>query len=222
MKTKHLQFMRSERVGYYMRRDRAAASPGRYCSFIIDGADQKSYGLPHFTCSTKGDRGQKMKVKCVGVLEHGIERNARLFPMSEEFSTSSNQIIEALHRVLDMKYHEEGFLPPTMYIQIDNCGRENKNHYLLSYLESFVGLGVFNDVQASFLPVGHTHEDIDQVFSSLGRHLRTTDAHTMTELIKEMKNTLKRKSIVAKMKNMINYSDLCEYQNLLTRVQGIS
>ena len=57
-KTKHLQFMRSERMGYYMRRDRAAASPRRYCSFIIDGADQKSYGLPHFTFSTKGDRGQ--------------------------------------------------------------------------------------------------------------------------------------------------------------------
>ena len=221
-KTKHLQFMRSERMGYYMRRDRAAASPRRYCSFIIDGADQKSYGLPHFTFSTKGDRGQKMKVKCVGVLEHGIERKISLFPMTEEFSTGSNHIIEALHRVLDKKYHEEGFLPPTIYIQLDNCSRENKNHYLLSYLESLVGLGVFNDVQASFLPVGHTHEDIDQVFSSLARHLRTTDAHTMTELIKEMKNTWKRESIVAEMKNMINYSDLCEYQKLLTRVQGIS
>lgn len=145
-KHSRLEFMRRERMGYYNRRDRASRAPRRYCSFIIDGADQKSYGLPHFVFSSKDDRGHKLKVKCVGVLEHQMKKNITLFAFTEELQTGANHVIETLHRVLDKKYHEEGSLPPTMYVQLDNCSRENKNHYLLSYLESLVALGVFDEI----------------------------------------------------------------------------
>ena len=221
-KSNHLQFIRRERLGYYLRRDRTVSAPRRYCSFIIDGADQKSYGIPHFTFSTKSDKGHKMKIKCVGVLEHLIEKKVSLFPMTEEFATGANHVIEALHRVLDTKFHEEGKLPPSMYIQLDSCSRENKNHYLLSYLEWLVGLGVFNDIQASFLPVGHTHEDIDQAFSSLARHLRTTDAFTLNDLMEEMRNTCRKGATVAQMNNLTNYSGLCDSEKCIRKVRGLT
>lgn len=205
-RSNHIDHMRQERLGYYRRRDRAVTYPSRFCSFIIDGADQKSYGLPHFAFNTKADKGHKLKVKCVGILEHRPSKKLSLFPMREEFDTGSNHVIEGLHRVLDLKFQEEGALPPTMYVQFDNCSRENKNKFFLSYLESLVARGVFLEVQVSFLPVGHTHEDIDQAFSVVARHLKTKDAHTMTELIQDIKHSWGKESLVAQMKNVVNYT----------------
>jgi hypothetical protein len=42
---------------------------------------------------------------------------------------------------------------------------ENKNHVLVGYLASLVGRGVVGNVEIQFMPVGHTHILIDQVFS---------------------------------------------------------
>ena len=109
-----------------------------------------------------------------------------------------------------------------MFLQLDNCSRENKNHYLLSYVELLVGLGVFQDVQVSFLPVGHTHEDIDQAFSTLARHLLTTDAHTLRDLMEEMRNTWRKGATVAQMKNIINFSGLCKTEKCICKAQGIT
>ena len=42
--------------------------------------------------------------------------------------------------------------------------------------------GTFRKIIVSFLPVGHTHEDIDQFFSRIAMLLRTRDAHSRLEL----------------------------------------
>lgn len=47
-----------------------------------------------------------------------------------------------------------GRLPPVLYVQLDNCSRENKNWVMLSYLSTLVQLGVVAKVQLGFLPVG--------------------------------------------------------------------
>ena len=61
--------------------------------------------------------------------------------------------------------------PTTLFLQADNCAPENKNHWVLAALCWFVHLGLFDTVVLSFLPVGHTHEDIDALFSIHGRHI---------------------------------------------------
>ena len=38
------------------------------------------------------------------------------------------------------------FLPPILYLQLDNTARENKNQYLLSFLSYLVQVGVFSEV----------------------------------------------------------------------------
>jgi hypothetical protein len=43
--------------------------------------------------------------------------------------------------------------------------RENKNRYVLAFLKSLVDCGLFEHIYLNFLPVGHTHCDIDQLFS---------------------------------------------------------
>jgi len=48
---------------------------------------------------------------------------------------------------------------------------------------TFVGLGFFQEVQLSFLIVGHTHEDIDQRFNIISNMLKRKDIDSMDELL---------------------------------------
>jgi hypothetical protein len=41
-----------------------------------------------------------------------------------------------------------------LFLQMDNCGRENKNHTVLAYLAWLVQEGVFHRIYIDFLPVG--------------------------------------------------------------------
>jgi len=38
---------------------------------------------------------------------------------------------------------------------------------------------MFVQVQINFLPVGHTHEDVDQLFSKIGEEIRKTEQITI-------------------------------------------
>jgi len=51
----------------------------------------------------------------------------------------------------------------TVFIQLDNCSGENKNWLILHFLSAIVELGRVKTFHINFLPVGHTHIDIDQV-----------------------------------------------------------
>ena len=53
---------------------------------------------------------------------------------------------------------------------------------MFAYMESLVDLGVFDEIIVGFLPIGHTHEDINQSFSTTSARLRSTDAITLDDL----------------------------------------
>ncbi|XP_052692810.1 uncharacterized protein LOC128171098 [Crassostrea angulata] len=74
-------------------------------------------------------------------------------------------------------------IPDTLYLQMDNCPGQNKNRYILGFLCWLVEIGVFKKIKVSFLMVGHTHEDIDQVFSRFSSLLSRRSALTLTKLI---------------------------------------
>ena len=76
--------------------------------------------------------------------------------------------------------------PPHLYLQLDNTSRENKNWCVLTYLAVLIFVGVFETVGVSFLPVGHTHEDIDAVFSRIAQKLRNSVVKTVSELWKSL------------------------------------
>jgi len=172
-KKSHLAKIREERKGYYDRRSKAVRNPARYSSIIVDGADHTGTGLPHFVFKTKAEKGHKFGVKVVGVLEHGPSNSLTLYTMTEEWPTGANHVIEALHRTLQANAQSRSSVPPILFVQFDNCTRENKNRYTLSYLEMLVANGVYQELYASFLPIGHTHEDVDQAFSRISQRLKS-------------------------------------------------
>ena len=76
-------------------------------------------------------------------------------------------------------------LPRTLLLQLDNCGFENKNRYVYANFSLLVAKGVFNMVQLGFLMVGHTHEDIDALFSCFSKELRTKQVFSFPHLMQK-------------------------------------
>ena len=110
----------------------------------------------------------------MGALVHG--RGVYAFTYLNNVKTGTNIVIECLHRIfIDLR--RRGPLPATLFLQVDNTAKQNKNSYMFGYLGCLVQWGLFAHVSLSFLPVGHTHEDIDQFFSKISGYLRTHDAY---------------------------------------------
>jgi hypothetical protein len=58
-------------------------------------------------------------------------------------------------------------IPPYITLQLDNTAKQNKGKYLIAFCEILVARKVCEQITINFLPVGHTHEDIDQFFSRI-------------------------------------------------------
>lgn len=71
---------------------------------------------------------------------------------------SCHVILASIRKVLEA----DGILPPNLYLQADNCWKENKNRYVFALLALLVHNSVFETIELGFLLVGHTHDDIDQ------------------------------------------------------------
>ena len=50
-------------------------------------------------------------------------------------------------------------------------------------------------IKISFLPVGHTHEDIDQFFSRISEHLKKQNIQTMSKLVKLIPNAYTKQKL---------------------------
>ena len=222
-KVLHLGEVAKERAQYRSNMQKAQENPDQFASVIVDGADQSEFGLPHFNSSAKSSTGHAMKMSVVGVLEHraGKTKHLWLFTMTEDFETGSNHVIEAIHRWLQCKTEEcNGQLPATLFVQVDNCSRENKNKYFMAFMEMLVARGIFQSVYVSFLPVGHTHEDIDQAFSCTSRFLRVHEAITPMELVQCLKQSYNPAPTVMEMKTTANFSGLLESTHCLLPAPG--
>lgn len=82
----------------------------------------------------------KLQTHVTGVIVHG--RGHHVFLDFKEVPHDSNLTINVLLQTL-LKYEK---LPPTLYLQLDNCGRENKNKFVLALCCLLVELGIFKKV----------------------------------------------------------------------------
>ena len=56
-------------------------------------------------------------------------------------------------------------MPRHLWIQSDNTTVQAKTEKTFQILTWMIGKGKFDSISLNFLPVGHTHEDIDQLFA---------------------------------------------------------
>jgi hypothetical protein len=218
----HHTFIKLERQLYYYRKSKGCDPLDDCMSMIVDAADQAKYALPyHHTQSHSSQKALRVPVHLMGVLIHGEAIHA--YTYFENFKQGNNVTIEAIHQSLCDKKARDGKLPSTLFIQLDNTSKQCKGRFMIGFLGYLIQQGVFKSIVLSFLPVGHTHEDIDQVFSRLSVYLACHDAITMEELHEAIRGSYQtREGHRAKCEfwdRCTNFSDWIDpYLNLYTGI----
>jgi hypothetical protein len=171
----HLQFVKRERAAYAAKRLLGRYQGDKYLSLIIDGADQSDHQLPHVAQQSHStSESWKLKLHLLGVLVHG--KGAYVYTCPAHIAQGNNVTIQALWDTIVKIRETDGKLPGVLFLQLDNTTKSCKGRWLMAFLALLVEYGVFERVLLSFLPVGHTHEDIDQFFSCIARVLRRYNA----------------------------------------------
>jgi hypothetical protein len=139
---------------------------------ITDAMDQGKTQLPVLRRRAKNDQADLVKQKVMGVMAHGW--GTWLYIGHPPLRFGANFVLECLWRTLlklNLEYQRLRLTwPPTLKLQLDNAS-DNKAFAVLGTFSYFVLAKVFKKVTLNFLIVGHTHEDIDQYFSTIARRL---------------------------------------------------
>ena len=154
-----------------------------YMVMMIDSMDHSKSDLPSFIGTPKDvESCETLATHITGVYIPGWkERPVSCYTWHDRFPTGSDSVITIIMMVL-CAYSKDHKLPPVLYLHMDNCWRENKNRFVLGIAHLLVQLGVFKSVNLCFLPVGHTHNIVDQVFSRFSIALSKVDVFTVEEL----------------------------------------
>ena len=89
------------------------------------------------------DKSKQLQTHITGVLVHGITTNA--FVDINQWPHDSNLTLNCLLYTLCQEANKR-ILPKTLYIQLDNCARENKNKYFMGLMALMVLKGYFHEV----------------------------------------------------------------------------
>ena len=151
---------------------------------IADGMTQRTTALPHFRCNPTWKGKDDFGVHVEGIMVQN--RPPRLEFSFKNVSGDANAAIDSVHESIMLEQSlrtEEGRpFPKVLYLQLDNVNT-NKSKALFAYLSNLVHMRVFEKVKVNFLMVGHTHENIDQLFSRFSVRLRKFNALTLDQLM---------------------------------------
>ena len=75
-------------------------------------------------------------------------------------------VITVIYHLLHDFLKDHKKFPKHLHLNTDNCGRENKNRYVFTFLSALVQLGVFSSISMDFLLVGHTGKILDSILTS--------------------------------------------------------
>lgn len=181
----HLEQAAAERRKYRKHWDKAKSlNPDKYMCMIIDGMTQNTTALPHFKRKPKWMAQHQYDCHVQGIMVAG--RNASMEFAYANIKNNANMNITTLHQAIvneQQRRKDEGRpMPEVLYIQMDNVN-SNKSKLLFAYLAVLLLNKVFKKVKVNFLLVGHTHENIDQMFSRVSIALRTVDCLTLNQLM---------------------------------------
>eukprot|EP00966_Prymnesium_polylepis_P077765 1801846-Prymnesium_polylepis.1 len=92
----------------------------------------------------------------------------------------------------------------------------------MAFLSLLVGWKVFENVHVNFLPVGHTHEDIDQMLSRFALHNRLHNATTSTDLLNNCKNAFYPVPLTGNVGSQANIKDAIDQHPDFTKFKDIT
>jgi hypothetical protein len=69
-----------------------------------------------------------------------------------------------------------GIQPRILQLTSDNCAGQNKNRWIIWFLDFLTSIGMFDEIHLSFLVAGHTKNMCDARFALIKRKMRDTEA----------------------------------------------
>lgn len=229
----HIENVMMERAAYRTIRLRAKDDPGEILSIIIDGADQAKFGVPRFRQKSKGEKGYILKQKVTGVLFNSGLGTSYLYCILtswDNIAGGANQKIDSFCRSMFMVNKRRSMkssmatFAKYLYVQLDNTAKDNKNRYWFVFCDHLVYLGIFKEIIVNFLPVEHTHEDIDGKFSRHSVCINQRDFITVDDLHEALRSSDKsNKPLILRANGLPNYSRcLKEQACVVSKVDGLS
>lgn len=185
----HYRYISMERGSLTQRRITACTFPEVYTSIIIDCCDK--IPLPHRAPFVKAwlRKSNRFSVTTIGLLDHNAAKHLYYYP-TFAWPQDPNLILSILWQYLVKQFSGPGRTKAsTLYVQADNKVAENKNKYTFCFWTMLIQQGVFSDVFLYFLPPGHTHEDVDQLFSTFKKALKYKSALGLPELLELIQNS---------------------------------
>lgn len=187
-KREHWEYVRKQKEAYYMRREASCLYPKRFLTIIIDGMDQKKTNIPILYTKARNSKQisnlQQVRTHLLGVLVHrdletsGMRKvgfgHFDLMQYPHDANLNLTVLLETLCEFKDA-------LGTELHLQTDSAS-DNKNKTVLGFLGLLVHLGIFEECYLHMLPVGHTHEDIDSMFSNFSSSLKG-DIMTLDDLL---------------------------------------
>jgi len=120
-----------------------------------------------------------------GIIEHG-HKQAPVYIYPEGcYAKDINVVLTGI----SMHLHQlklRNTLGKRLYLQLDNTTAENKNHTMLAWASVCVSFGWFESIVISFLPIGHTGEDIDSLWSRLINGIKVTGVTRLSEILSSL------------------------------------
>jgi hypothetical protein len=187
LKDIHRAHVGGQKAKYYKHRDKGKHphNNSNYLSVIVDGMDQSKTQCPRMARTPKSlDGREQLKFHVTGVIMHGHMHV--LYTWVDNFPKDPNVTCSVLMEAFKdlRKLHGPDWkMPKVLLLQLDNCSGENKNQCVMLFLCALVYFGVFARIKLSFLLVGHTHEDIDQLFSRLSIKWGPQDIWSLPQLV---------------------------------------
>ena len=121
----------------------------------IDGMDSSKTLLPHFQTwdkDVKKDYLLKMHLACV---KHNGLQPDDVYLFTNCLPHDSANTITVMYLTVLKELRRRGGKPlKTMWFQLDNTCRENKNRFVCCFAHWLVHMGFSEEVRLSFLPVG--------------------------------------------------------------------
>ncbi|XP_061162249.1 uncharacterized protein LOC133171502 [Saccostrea echinata] len=163
----------------------------------MDGMDQKKTNIPILFSKSRNSKQianlQQVRTHLLGLLvntEIQVSGARKVgygyFDLLQYPHDSNLNLTVLLQTLLDYK----GSMGREFHLQTDSAS-DNKNKIVLGFLGIMVHLGIFEECYLHMLPVGHTHEDIDAMFSNFSNLLKA-DIMTLEDLI----NTFQKLSFI--------------------------
>ena len=192
----HLDEVQMDRDIYRRNKERARLEPTKYLSLTVDAADNADHALPYVHDRTKVSSDMfKHRMHLIGVIAHG--HGAWAFTCPSHVAQGHNITIQSIVEVLvDLRkrYRDQGVCwPKTLYLQLDNTTKQNKGKFLCAFLHILVDFSLLDHIYCNFLPVGHTHIDIDQFFGRYSVYLRSHNCLSRSHMKKGLEECYRQR-----------------------------